>query len=98
MALTAASSWVVGTDCMPTHTVFFQVHGPELFVALPAGGLARMLLPLRVRYENRDGCLELVLGAKRLSRATLLSGLNSIVEAGDAPFVFELRCTPPSPS
>jgi len=75
------------------------VHGPELFAALPAGGLARMLLPLGVQYKSASNggkaYLELVLGAKRLSSATLLSGLEGIVTAGDAPFVFELRCTPP---
>ena len=58
-----------------------------------------MLLPLGVQYKSASnggkGYLELVLGAKRLSSATLLSGLEGIVTAGDAPFIFELRCTPP---
>ena len=66
-------------------------HGGELFRALPAGGLARWLLPLRVKYSIKRESVSLVLGAKKLSRATLLRALDGVVAAGDKPFVLELR-------
>ena len=74
-------------------------HGSELFRAFPAGtgSLARMLLPLKVTFEVRHlsggETVSLVLGAKQLSRDTLLRVLDGIVVSGDKPFVIELRRT-----
>lgn len=87
-----------------TYNGTLDVHGGGLFAALPngLGSAAQMALPIRACIDREGGSEDsvtasgpwegkLVMGAMQLSRGRLESTLESIVAAGDPPFVFELR-------
>jgi len=70
-----------------------DVHGDGLFSALGSkSSLAQLFLPLRCKFERATSkSCSLTLGAKKLSKTTLMKTLAEIEQAGDPTFVFELR-------
>lgn len=77
-----------------------DVHGRELFAALPhgLGSMAQMLLPVKALIVPDESELDrgvwkgsVTFGAKQLSSGRLDSTLADIVARGDPPFVVELR-------
>jgi hypothetical protein len=90
----------------PSHSCFYgsglnlsvDVHGSSVFSALPSGLglLASSMLPQEVtatvrKVTGKEVTLEIGVGLKQLSRGRVDQVLQSVIDSGDEPFVFEFR-------